>query len=147
MSGEDSIAQGRERLSSGGRDRGHSITKTQPVITFDAEISDRDVCPSYARITDCRLARLFLLETHERAPSRISRAFAFTHESGFPVRFVPLGDERGEGSPLFDFHEFLMYRYGIRSKKWFQENALRYYAKRREEISLERFSVDKRFSL
>lgn len=102
----------------------------------------------YARITDCRLARLFPLETHE-----VYRAFAFTHKSGFPGAVCPLrrrtaGTGGGVwGSSLFDFHEFLMYRHGIRSKKWFQENALRYYAKRREEISLGWFSVDKRFSL
>ena len=32
-----------------------------------------------------------------------------------------------------------MYRCGIRCKKWFRENALRYYAKHREEIPLGRF--------
>lgn len=77
------------------------------------------------------------------SPSYLSRFRVYITQV-LPLECAPLGNERGPS--LFEFHEFLMYRYGIRNKKRFQENALRYYAKRREEISLAKFLVDKRFS-
>ena len=81
------------------------------------------------------------METHERAVVSLVL-------SRLPTKVVSLGvvcpfrrrtAGNRKGSSLFDFHEFLMYRCGIRCKKWFRENALRYYAKHREEIPLGRF--------
>ncbi|KAL0126038.1 hypothetical protein PUN28_004850 [Cardiocondyla obscurior] len=57
---------------------------------------------AYARITDCRLARLSSLETHERA---VSPALSFTHESGsFSAGVVcPLGRRASGGKGIVSF--------------------------------------------
>lgn len=124
--------------------------KTQPVITFDVEIPDRDVCPNYARITDCRLARLLLVETHERPFSR-SRVYPWKCASPGvvrPLRRRSRGTEGGGRDRLFStFMNFWCIATVFGARNDFQKSALRYYAKRREEISLERFPADKRFSL
>lgn len=118
------------------RASGHFITGTQPAITFYAKISDRDVCQSYARITDCRLARLFLLVTAMQARAVVSFVLSRLHTKMVSLVCAHLRTrKRWELSSLLGFHEFLMYRRGIWSKKRFRENALSILCKaRREEM-------------
>lgn len=89
------ISSVRNSAAADDRARGHFITKTQPAVTFDTEISDRDVCPSYARVTDCRLARLFLKGTHERSVVVVSFALSRLPHASASLGMCPFRKRAG----------------------------------------------------